>query len=180
LRYLGSLNVAGLTLKEDDGDVFVAWKNVAAERADGQHGPDLLDIPDLRVDGLNAKLIIETTAASMRRACWWTPAAPVPSRRARPVRPVRSQRPRPWRCRQWPLLPPRAGCRRELSRARAAVRLQDAKLEFADLSLRPQFAARIHELQGVVTGCRPIRPRARRSSWMAASTSSAPCGRAAT
>ena len=32
------------------------------------------------------------------------------------------------------------------------VRLQNAKLDFADLSLRPQFAAKIYELNGVVTG----------------------------
>jgi hypothetical protein len=32
------------------------------------------------------------------------------------------------------------------------VRLQNAKLDFTDLSLLPQFAAKIYELQGVVTG----------------------------
>ena len=32
------------------------------------------------------------------------------------------------------------------------VRLQNAKLDFADLSLRPQFAAKIYELNGVITG----------------------------
>jgi hypothetical protein len=32
------------------------------------------------------------------------------------------------------------------------VRLQNAKLDFTDLSLRPQFAAKIYELNGLVTG----------------------------
>jgi hypothetical protein len=32
------------------------------------------------------------------------------------------------------------------------VRVQNAKLDFTDLSLRPQFAAKIYELNGVVTG----------------------------
>ena len=60
------------------------------------------------------------------------------------------------------------------------VRLQDAKLDFTDLSLRPQFAARIHELQGVVTGLSTDPAARTRSNWMAGSTTSAPCVPAAT
>ena len=138
LRYVGSLNVAGLVLKEDDGDVFAAWKNVGADRLTASLGPDLLDIPDLRVSELNAKLIIEDDRSLNAARLLVSPAAsaakpaaalPVAQAAAAPASageafPVRVRR----------------------------VRLQNAKLEFADLSLRPQFAARIHELNGVVTG----------------------------
>lgn len=34
----------------------------------------------------------------------------------------------------------------------ARIRLDDGELEFADLSLRPQFGTRMHELKGVITG----------------------------
>lgn len=133
LRYVGALHVAGLVLLEEDGNVFASWKDVGAERLTASLGPDLVDIPELRVDELNAKLIIEDdrsfNAARLLVQPAARPAAAVPTAAAAPVAtgegfPVRVRR----------------------------LRVQGAKLDFADLSLRPQFAARIHELNGVLTG----------------------------
>jgi uncharacterized protein involved in outer membrane biogenesis len=141
LRYLGSLNVAGLTLKEDDGDVFAAWRSVSAERLTASLGPDLLDIPDLRVSGLNAKLIIEDDRSFNAARLLVAPAAPASQPAAAGAVPLKTAA---------PAAPPASGASFPVRVRR--VRLQDAKLEFADLSLRPQFAARIHELNGVVSG----------------------------
>src|SRR3990167_3387599 len=59
LRYMGALNVAGLKLNEQDGGLFAAWKNVAADKFTASFSPNRLDIPELRVVEPNATLIIE-------------------------------------------------------------------------------------------------------------------------
>jgi hypothetical protein len=59
VRYLGGLDVAGLTLNELDGELFASWKNVRADKLTVSLGPNLVDIQDLRVVDANAKLIIE-------------------------------------------------------------------------------------------------------------------------
>ncbi|HSV35743.1 MAG TPA: DUF748 domain-containing protein, partial [Ramlibacter sp.] len=126
-RYVGSLDIAGLALQEADGDLFASWKNVGAQRLTASLDPPLLDIPELRVIDANAKLIIEDdrslNAARLLVKPAAAPTAPVVSAAAEPF-PVRVRR----------------------------IRLQNAKLDFTDLSLRPQFAARIHDLNGVVNG----------------------------
>lgn len=142
VKYEGSVAVDGLALNETDGTLFLGWKRVAADRmtlglAEG------VAVPELRVVEPNATLIIEEdrsfNAARLlvrQPATAGPPAAAASTAIARPAFakggtagadapfPVRIQR----------------------------VRLQGARLQFEDKSLRPQFAARIHELSGVVTG----------------------------
>ncbi len=133
VRYLGALDIAGLTLNEVDGELFAAWKNVRADKLTVSLGPNLLDIQDLRVVEANAKLIIEDDRSFNAARLLVKPtnadtkamgASAAPSKTADDPFPVRIRR----------------------------VRLQNAKLDFTDLSLRPQFGAKIYELQGVVTG----------------------------
>lgn len=126
LRYLGSVEVAGLMLQDDDGDPVASWKNVRAERLGASFAPGLVDIPDLRVSGLDARLVIEEDRSfSAARLLVAAPAAEAP---------------------------PPAGDGTAFAVRVRRVHVHDSRLDFADLSLRPQFAARIHELQGVVTG----------------------------
>ena len=140
LRYVGSANVAGLVLKEHDGDVFASWKNLAANRLTASIGPNFVDVPELGVTDLDAKLIIENDRSfNAARLLVRPPAAAKPvstaavsARAADDPFPVRIGR----------------------------VRLRNAKVDFTDLSLRPQFAAKIYELGGVVTGV-STRPDAR-------------------
>ena len=133
LSYAGALNVAGLTLNELDGDLFASWKNVAADKFTATVSPNRIDIPELRIVGANAKLIIEDDRSFnalrllVRPAAAATPAAAVV-----PVKAAPADDPFPVRVRR--------------------MRFQDAKLDFTDLSLRPQFAAKIYELNGVVNG----------------------------
>lgn len=135
LRYVGGLSVDGLALHEEDGALFAGWKSVATPRLTAGLAPNLLDIPELRIVEPNAKLHIDedrTLNASHLRvqAKDTAPAAPAPSTTspapppASDAFPVRIQR----------------------------IRLQNGKLDFADLSLLPQFAAKVYELNGVVNG----------------------------
>jgi hypothetical protein len=125
VRYQGDFQVADLRLDEDDGDLFASWKSVGAARLTASVAPDKLEIPELRVSGANAKLIIEddrSLNAARLLVKSEAKAASAPSTGARfPV---------------------------DIGR----VRIADGKLDFTDLSLRPQFAAKIHELNGVVVG----------------------------
>ncbi|MDQ4624406.1 DUF748 domain-containing protein [Janthinobacterium lividum] len=133
VRYVGGVDIAGLVLNETDGKRFASWKSVRADKLTASVGPDFVDIPELRVVEPNAQLIIENDRSlNAQRLLVKAPEpaapAPAPSATTTPAAdaafPVRVRR----------------------------VRLQNAKLDFADLSLRPQFAAKIYELNGVVTG----------------------------
>jgi len=49
LRYVGALNVAGLTLNEEDGGLFAAWKSASADKFTASLNPNRLDVPELRI-----------------------------------------------------------------------------------------------------------------------------------
>ncbi|MFM2088226.1 MAG: hypothetical protein RLZZ237_3095 [Pseudomonadota bacterium] len=135
VRYVGGVDIAGLVLNEVDGKRFASWKSVRTDKLTASVGPNFLDIPELRIVEPNAQLIIENDRSlNAQRLLVKQPepasaaaAAPAPTA-ATPTAdasfPVRVRR----------------------------VRLQNAKLDFADLSLRPQFGAKIYELNGIVTG----------------------------
>lgn len=129
LRYDGSFEVAELSLNELDNDRFAHWKTVRADKLALSLKPDLLDVAELRIVEPNAILIIENDRSfNAQRLLVEQPAAepakPAPQAAAGEPFPIRMRR----------------------------VRVQNAKLDFTDLSLRPQFAAKIYELNGVVTG----------------------------
>ncbi|MGZ5269074.1 MAG: DUF748 domain-containing protein [Ramlibacter sp.] len=126
LRYTGRAELANLRLDELDGTLFARWKTLSAERlAVGTRG---LEVPELRVVAPEASLIIENDRSfNAARLLVRQPAQAVPARRV-------------------------AGDGGEPFAVRIQrVRLQDARLDFLDKSLRPQFGARIYALNGVVT-----------------------------
>lgn len=132
VRYVGNFQMAGLALNEDDGEQFLAWRSVGADRLVASLSPNLLEIPELRVVEPNATLIIENDRSFNAARLLVQPAtasataapAPAPVQAAGDPFPVRIQR----------------------------LRIQNAKLDFTDLSLRPQFGAKIYELNGLVNG----------------------------
>ncbi|WP_454774713.1 DUF748 domain-containing protein [Janthinobacterium tructae] len=134
IRYEGGVDIAGLVLNETDGKRFASWKSVRADKLTASVGPDFVDIPELRVVEPNAQLIIENDRSLNAQRL--LVKAPEP---AQPAAPVTAAAATPAPDAAFPV------------RVRR-VRLQNAKLDFADLSLRPQFAAKIYELNGVVTG----------------------------
>ncbi len=136
LRYVGGFDIAGLALNEESGERFAAWKSVRTDKLTAGIAPNLLEIPLLRVLEPTAKLIIENdrsfNAARLLVRRRIETAATVPAQAAGAPFPVRIQR----------------------------LRFENAKLDFTDLSLRPQFNAKIYELNGVVSGL-SSRPDAR-------------------
>ena len=128
----GSTSPASCSTKTD-GDLFAAWKNVGADKLTASLGPNLLEIPELRVVEANAKLIIENDRSfNAARLLVQQPAAGAKAESRPAAAAQTADEPFPVRIRR--------------------VRLQNAKLDFTDLSLRPQFAAKIYELNGVVNG----------------------------
>ncbi|WP_229213422.1 MULTISPECIES: DUF748 domain-containing protein [unclassified Duganella] len=128
LRYDGSLEVAELALNEEDNDRFAHWKSARADKLAFGLSPDLLDVAELRIIEPDATLIIENDRSfNAQRLLVTQPAAaakPAPAAPAAEPFPVKVRR----------------------------VRFENAKLAFTDLSLRPQFGAKIYELGGVITG----------------------------
>lgn len=127
LRYVGSFGVDGLALDEEDGERFAAWKSLRADTLTASLGPNRLDIPVLNAVEPTAILHIEDDRTFNAARLL--------------VRPVASAPPAPAAAPSEPF-PVRVG----------RLRLQNAKLDFTDLSLRPQFSAKIYELNGVVNG----------------------------
>ncbi|UQV48203.1 DUF748 domain-containing protein [Janthinobacterium lividum] len=134
VRYEGGVEIAGLVLNETDGKRFASWKSVRADKLTASVGPDFVDIPELRVVEPNAQLIIENDRSlnAQRLLVKQPEPAQAPVGASAPAATAAPDAAFPVRVRR--------------------VRLQNAKLDFADLSLRPQFAAKIYELNGVVTG----------------------------
>jgi len=136
LRYAGAFNVAGLVLNEEDGDLFAAWKNVSADKLALSLAPNSLQIPELRIVEPDAKLLIENDHTFNASRLLVQPAGAASSS-AKVTAPA----------------PTAAAATADPFPVRIArVRVENGKLDFTDLSLRPQFGAKIHELNGVVTG----------------------------
>jgi len=131
LRYSGGFDVSGLVLNELDGDLFAAWKSVGAERMVLSLSPNRLEVPELRVVEPNAKLIIEEDRSfNALRLLVNRPATGGAQVEAKAE--ATAEDPFPVNVRR--------------------VRIDNGKLDFADLSLRPQFGAKIQDLSGVVNG----------------------------
>lgn len=134
LRYQGSFDVADLALNELDNHRFAHWKSVRAEQLALTVGPDKLDVAELRV--VEPSAIVLINADRSINAQRLLVAQPAPAAATAPA----AAEPFPVRIRR--------------------MRVDNAKLDFTDLSLRPQFAARVVELNGLVTGL-STRPGAR-------------------
>lgn len=133
MRYDGSLEVAQLALDEEDNDHFARWKSVRADQLALSLSPNLLDVAELRVVEPNAILIIENDRSlnAQRLLVKKSEPAPAPATAPATAAPATGEA-FPMRIRR--------------------VRFQNAKLDFTDLSLRPQFGAKIYELSGLITG----------------------------
>jgi hypothetical protein len=132
LRYTGGVSIADLALQEAGGIPFAAWTRVEAANMVARVAPNGLDIPDLLVLEPNAKLIIEDDRSLNAARFLVKPTSASDAPAATPVKGAPEADPFPVRIQR--------------------VRLKNAKVDFADLSLRPQFGAKVVELNGVVSG----------------------------
>ena len=138
LRYQGWFEVADLGLNELDGQRFAHWKSVRAEQLALSIGPDQLDVAELRVVEPSAILLINADRSINAQRLLVAPPAAAPAVAADAA--------------------PAAGAAFPMRIRR--LRLDNAKLDFTDLSLRPQFAAKVVDLNGLITGL-STRPGAR-------------------
>ena len=169
LRYTGGIGIAGLRLNDEDGALFLGWKEVEAQDVVLTLGPNELKVAELRINDADGKLLIDADRSLNAVKLLVNPQAAAPVASAAPGVPS--------------MLPSGVGVAAAASPTAAApdaaspdaapatapaatgatdddpfpvsvrrTRVNNARLFFEDLSLRPQFGARIHELSGVVTG----------------------------
>ncbi|MCC6534239.1 MAG: DUF748 domain-containing protein [Burkholderiales bacterium] len=129
----GELGLAKLLVEETEpAQPFLSVGSLRASQMKLTLEPDGLDIPDLRIDALATKLVIEADQSiNIGKVLRPKAAAGPPPAPGTPADDA-------------------AGDGFPISLAR--IRIDNSVLEFADLSLRPQFSTRMHELQGVITG----------------------------
>jgi hypothetical protein len=134
MRYDGSFEVAQLALDEEDNDHFARWKSLRADKLALSLSPNMLDVAELRLVEPNAILIIEDDRSFNAQRLLVKRAEPAPASAAADPAPASA--------------PASGNFPVRLRR----VRVQDGKLDFTDLSLRPQFGAKIYDLSGLITG----------------------------
>jgi len=133
LSFMGNLEMNDFWFSRPDySDEQHGWKRLTVSKMNFKLSPDSLYIADVQFLGPSGKMVIDETRkvnfALMARGQVPDESSPEPAS-AEPSGvdtgfPVRIDR----------------------------VKISDGKLEFSDLSLRPQFATRIHNLSGVVSG----------------------------
>lgn len=155
--YRGDFSVRDLRLKEQgSGEEMLAWKNLATQQFSVT--PTRLDIGELRLNGLDTKLIIAkdksinlmrvlkppATAAAPAAAAPVAAAAPAEGAAAAPAAPAIPAAPAP-------------DARPDATSGAASflvnidrLRFYKGELDFADLSLMFPFATRIHGLRGSI------------------------------
>ncbi len=141
-RFDGGFDVSALEIaKESDGTAFLSWDALASDSLSVSLAPNRVQLNELRIVHPTARLIIhEDKTINLQRLL----RAPPPAAAATPA--VAATAPPKVNATAAP-----AGSG-DFSLALARIRVADADLEFADLSLRPQFGAHIHYLDGVING----------------------------
>lgn len=133
LAYDGRFHVTRLNITElETGDTLLGWNRLKASNVKFRLNPNLLEIPDLSLVNLDGKFVIAENGST--NVSGITKSGQDPS--------VKSETQAEPEKETGPLFPVQVD----------KLRFEDGQLYFADLSLLPQFATRIHNLDGVVTG----------------------------
>jgi uncharacterized protein involved in outer membrane biogenesis len=147
VTYTGSADVDGMNLVETaTGDPVVAWKSLHADTLRFGLAPDRLAIDELRLTGLDGKLVIfkdkTLSVSKLMKPAAASAGTPTPS--GAPVSTSPPSGPAPAGGDAGPGFPVVVD----------RVRIDDGSMDFADLSLALPFATRVHALNGVVVGLR--------------------------
>jgi uncharacterized protein involved in outer membrane biogenesis len=136
LSYGGGFAVDDLAITEEETeDAFLGWKKLSSSSLAFSLAPNRLRINELVAQNPFGKIIIfEDKSINLQRVLRKSAAEPPGAEAAAPGQPRR-----PAQADTFPLAVER-------------VRIVGANVEFADLSLTPQFGTRMHDLGGVVTG----------------------------
>ena len=137
LRFGGGFAVDDLAITEEETEeAFLGWRKLSSDSLDLRLGPDRLHVNELvALNPFGKVIIFEDKSINLQRVLRSQPTdkpvsndAPSPHPRAQSSEPP-----------AFPLAVER-------------VRIVGANVEFADLSLTPQFGTRMHDLGGVITG----------------------------
>lgn len=152
LAYKGSFAVDQLQINEIEPErPFVSWDSLATDDALLTVEPNRLDIGELRIVRPAGRLIIaedqSVNLTDVLKKSKDGEAAPDGSEQV-----AEDQAAAPAAKAEVAPPEPDAPADDPFPVSVARIRVTDGALEFADLSLRPQFATRMHELKGVITG----------------------------
>lgn len=137
--FKGGFAVDNLLLKESEtGDRFLAWKRLASDTVGAT--PAGLDIDELKLDALGAKLVIYQDKTVNLKKILRTSEAGKGGVTPAPATPVKAEPPEATR--------PEPAFRLNIDR----VRVEHGEVDFADLSLALPFGTRIHDFKGAVNG----------------------------
>ncbi|RPI45820.1 MAG: DUF748 domain-containing protein, partial [Betaproteobacteria bacterium] len=137
LVFEGEVGLDKVDIKESEPtQPFLAFESMLASQVKLSLEPNAFDIPDLRINRLATKVIIaEDQSLNLLKVLRTSPPVDkAPLADGSKPRPATEEGEAPY----------------AVSLAR--IRFDNSILEFTDLSLRPQFSARMHELKGVITG----------------------------
>ena len=136
LKFDGGFQVVNLLLNETEGGArFLAWKRLESDSV--SYRPEALNIEELKLDGLGAKLVIyEDKTVNLKKIL--KPQVPPPAGAAPP--PAKSV--------EKPANKAAPATRMTIDR----IRVENGELDFADLSLSLPFGTRIHKFQGAFNG----------------------------
>ena len=131
--YQGGFKVENLRLVEPDGtETFLGWKALQTDQMKLQLEPNRLEIGELKLAELASKFIIhEDRTLNLVKVIKTDP-----NRKPAPPAPAKTA----------------AGAADPFPVLVRKIILTEGKVEFADLSLTPQFGTKIHKLKGMVAG----------------------------
>lgn len=133
VQFAGDGDVAGLRLLEANGHPFASWRLLTAKGVKASLTG--VDIPEMRLIGSDASLTIEADRSiNATRLLVKKPQPPQAASTVKTAAQPSAKTSEPF--------PVRIG----------ALRVQDGRLKFTDLSLVPQFSAQIHKLNGTIVG----------------------------
>lgn len=137
LQYQGGVHADKLDIiEEESGQAFLGWRNLAANNVRLALAPDSLHISELKLNEPKGKFIIyEDHSLNVQRILRQQPEAAEQA-----TSPANQSQ------------PAATGNTAGFPVAVDRIRIDNANLEFADLSLTPQFGTHIHTLSGVVNG----------------------------
>ncbi|MCA1850846.1 MAG: DUF748 domain-containing protein, partial [Beggiatoa sp.] len=134
LKAAGAFTLDKLLLNESKGaKPFLSWKALSADGIDFGLGPDKISVKEVRLVEPDTKIVIFKDQTLNLAAAFRQQGAPSSGQ------PAKAEKQKNDPANPFPVIVER-------------VRIERAKVDFADLSLVLPFAARIHELSGAATG----------------------------
>lgn len=150
-QFKGGFAVDRLAIAEENGGAtFLAWKTLGSDSLKLSLGPDRLHMDELRIVEPQGKFIIhEDKTLNVQRMMR---PQPVSSSSTPNAKPASASPPRAQAKGASKTAPSRAEASSTFPVSISRVRIDRARLEFADYSLKPQFGTYINSLSGVING----------------------------